>query len=293
MSADELEALAAEVGAADLFLFEQVAPGRLVNVEGYGRGKGWAGNIEVQPEVEPWLAEAIDRGMARTAFGVPTRVFGPYWAAEASAAWTGEHLVVFGGPGTADLDDARLMAAGRRAGAVAAEIPVAKRLADDLEVAQASLAVATLAGGSLERVAEGIAGATAEALGCEFGAVVLFGPPLRVHVADRGWRPAASEDEVVSALTPIAHAAASGLQVEQDLDSSPLGLRPLSFADGLVSRCSLGFGTNGSLGMITVAHAGDRPRGFTSLCQRIMVSIGETAEPVLQGALRERPLVAD
>ncbi len=288
MSSDPLDALAEELGVTDLFLFEPVAAGRLVNVEGHGRGKGWAGNIEVEPEAEPWLAEALERGMARMSFGFPTRAFGPYWASEATAVWTGEHLVVFGGEGTAALDDDRLRAAARRAGSVAAEIPVAKRLADDLEVAQASLAVATLAGGSLESVAKGLAEATAEALGCEFGAVFLFGPPQQVLVADRGWRPAATEDEMASALTPIARAAAAGLQVEQDLDRSPFGYRPLSFADGLVSRCSLGLGPDGSLGMITVAHAGDRPRGFTSLCQRIVVSIADTAEPVLEGALRER-----
>lgn len=286
MSGDELAVLAEELGITDLFLFEPVAAGRLVNVDGHGRGRGWAGNIEVEPEAEPWLAEALERGMARISFGFPTRAFGPYWASEACAVWTGKHLVVFGGEGTAAIDDDRLRAAARGVSSVAAEIPVAKRLADDLEVAQASLAVATLAGGSLQSVAKGLAESAAEALGCEFGAVFLYGPPQRVLLADRGWRPAATEDEVASALTPIARAAAAGLQVEQDLDRSPFGYRPLSFADGLVSRCSLGLGPGGSLGMITVAHAGDRPRGFTSLCQRIMVSIADKADPVLEGAVR-------
>jgi hypothetical protein len=282
----ELQSLAEELGAQDLFLFQVVAPGRLVNVDGYGRGAGWAGNIEVQQETEPWLAAAMQEGLARLTRAFATRAFGPYWASEAAAVWTGEHLVVFGGKGIGDLDPADLLAAARRAAGVTAETPVAKRLADDLEVAQAALAVATVSGSSLREVAEAVAARTAEALGCEFGAVFLFGSPPRVHMVDRGWRPAATEDEVLTALAPVAYSATSALQVEQDLADSPLAYPPLSIGEGLVSRCSVAVGPNGSLGVLSVAHAGDRPRGFTSLCQRIMVSSGQAAESVFGAYLR-------
>src|SRR5205823_7088132 len=139
--------------------------------------------------------------------------FGPYWAREAAAVWTGEHLVVFGGEGMSHVDADALLSAARRAAAVAGETPVAKRLADDLEVAQAALAVATAPRHSVRDAAEAIAARTAEALGCEFGALLLFGPPPRVHMVDRGWRPAATDDEVATALTPVAYSSASALQV--------------------------------------------------------------------------------
>jgi hypothetical protein len=286
VSSEELRSLAQDLGARDLFLFQVVAPGRLVNVDGYGRGAGWAGNIEVQQETEPWLAQAMGEGTARLSRGFPTRAFGPYWTAEAAAVWTGEYLVVFGGDGMGSLDPANLLDAAQRAAGVAAETPVAKRLADDLEVAQAALAVATVSGSNLREVAEGVAARTAEALGCEFGVVYLFGSPPRAHMVDLGWRPAATEDEVATALAPVAYSAATSLQVEQDLADSPLAYPPLSFHEGLVSRCSVGIGPDGSIGVLSVAHAGDRPRGFTSLCQRIMVSSGQAAEAVLGAFLR-------
>ena len=283
----DLRSLAESLGASDLFLFQVVAPGRLVNIDGYGRGAGWAGNVEVQQETEPWLSQAMQEGEARLARGFATRAFGPYWAREAAAVWTGEHLVVFGGEGMGDVDGDRLIAAARRAATVADETPVTKRLADDLEVAQAALAVATAPRSSVRDAAEAIAARTAEALGCEFGALFLFGPPPRVHMVDRGWRPAATEDEVATALAPVAYSAAGALQVEQDLADSPYSYPPLSFSEGLVSRCSVGIGRGGSLGVLSVAHAGDRPRGFTSLCQRIMVASGEAAESVLGALLPE------
>lgn len=273
--------VADRIGAADVFVLYRVADRRLVNVDGYGRGAGWAGNIDLDPSAERWLTEIEERGVARIAQGMPRRVFGPYWASQAVGIATGDYVVVFGGPGTADAPEDLVREAAELAASSVDEVPVAKRLADDLEVAQAALAVARMRPGTVAEAARAIASAAARATSCEFGAVLLLGPPITLHLADEGWRPSASEEEIAAALLPLAHAVSDGLYVEQDTSESPFPYRPLTFEDGLVARCAVRLGQDGDLGVLVVAHSLESPRGFTMLCQRVMRAIGETGQATL------------
>lgn len=274
-----LQQLADRARATDVFVLHRVGDGRYVNVDGAGRGSGWAGNIDVDPSSEPWLARVLVEGTLRTRYGMPHRVFGPYWSAETSGAAVGDHIVVFGGDGVSTMDDKELLAAARSAVAMIDEVPVAKRLADDLEVTQAALEVAKMRHGDLAEAARAVASAAARATSCEFGAVLLYGPPMRVFVADEGWRPSATDEEIITALLPIASAVTGGLFVEQDTASSAFPYRPLSFQDGLVARCVVPLGEE--LGLLVVAHSADAPRGFTMLCQRVMATVADAAAPVL------------
>ncbi len=280
---DRLAELARRAGARDLFVLHRVAPDRFVNLDGFGRGRGWAGNLSVDPAAEPWLSRVLDLGLFRARYGFACRIFGPYWASEAAGVAAGEHLVVFGGGDVASVEDHTLVDLAREAAETVGQVPVAKRLADELEVAQAALAVATLPGESVEEAASGLAARAAEALSCEFGAVLLQ-DPLRLFVADRGWRPAASEEEIMGALLPLRQAARDGPLVEQDVGASSLPYRPLAFEDGLVARLVVPLGERGRLGLLVVAHATGAPRGFTSLCQRLILRIAEVAAPVLERA---------
>jgi hypothetical protein len=277
-----LAELARRAGARDLFVLHRVAPDRFVNLDGFGRGRGWAGNLSVDPAAEPWLTRVLDLGLFRARYGFACRIFGPYWAAEAAGVAAGEHLVVFGGGEVASVEDDTLVDLAREAADAVGQVPVAKRLADELEVAQAALAVATLRG-SVEEAASGLATRAAEALSCEFGAVLLH-EPLRLFVADRGWRPAASDEEIMGALLPLRQAARDGLLVEQDIGASSLPYRPLAFEDGLVARLVVPLGERGRLGLLVVAHATGAPRGFTTLCQRVILRIAEVAAPLLERA---------
>ena len=276
-----LASVAGRVGATDLFVLHRILPERVVNVDGHGRGAGWAGNLDVEPGSEPLLADVLAEGFARLRSGMPQRIFGPYWSAEAVGVASGEYLVVFGGAGVADVAVEELRAAAEAATRVVDEVPVAKRLADDLEVAHAALAIANLRPGSIEEAASAVATVAANATSCEFGAVLLYGPPMSLHLAEEGWRPSASQQEMIAALLPLATAVSGGLFVEQDTARSALSYRPLAFDDGLVARCAVRLGTDGDLGLLVVAHSVASPRGFTMLCQRVMRTIADAVPAML------------
>lgn len=281
--------IAGRLGASDLFVLARVESKRLLNLDGHGRGSGWAGNVNVDEDHEPFLAAADAEGLVRTRHALPARVFGPYWASEAVGVRAGQHLVVFGGAGVTSHEDAELIRAAGEAATVIGETPPSKHRADELEVAQAARAVAETAGGSLAEVAEGIATSAAQALSCEFGAVLLYGPPMRVFLSQQGWRPAATEEEMISAMLPMRHVAEESMLVEQDANGSPFSYRPLSFDDGLVARLAVSLGDpKRPVGLLVVAHASTSPRGFTGLCQRVAATIAESAGPVITRAIGSR-----
>jgi hypothetical protein len=279
------EELAKRARATDVFVLHAVTPGRLVNLGGFGRGAGWAGNIEIDPSFEPWIAHALATESGARAGSVPMRLFGPFWAAEEAWVRAGDHLVVFAGAGVSEADPAVLNELARDAVAFASDVPAAKRLADELELAQAALEVAKLRPRSLAEAATALATTIARALSCEFGVVLLMTPEPQVFMAAEGWRPAASEEELIAALLPLLPAASAGLFVEQDLSQSVLAYRPLGIEDGLVSRCVIPLGRDGCHGIAVAAHSTSAPRGFTTLCQRVMSVAAETALPMLQELL--------
>ncbi|MPZ71406.1 MAG: hypothetical protein GEU71_18065 [Actinobacteria bacterium] len=104
-------------------------------------------------------------------------------------------------------------------------------------------------------------------------------------MADEGWRPTGTEDEVIAALLPLQQAVSEGMLVEQDLSQSAFPYPPLSLQDGLVARCVVPLGPDGDIGVLVLAHAGSAPRGFTSLCQRVASTMGVTAGRMLEGQL--------
>jgi hypothetical protein len=272
-----LESLAAGVGARDLFVFHVLSDERMVNLDGWGRGSGWAGNICLDPETEPFLASALANGRAAIGPGSPTRIFGPYWAEEAVAVRLDAHVVALGGQGVTSLPAESLARAADRAVDEVGEIAAKKHLADKLELAQAELSVATIDAGSLEEACHLLASAAAKALSCEFGAVLLFRNPVMLGVADEGWRPTATSEEIVTAMAPLIPPAGDGLVVEQDLRLSAYAVPPLSFTDGLVSRCTARLSVGSRTGLLTVGHSGSAPRGFTDLCREVITAMAAAA----------------
>lgn len=276
-----LEHLASEIGAVDIFVFHVLSEDRLVNLDGWGRGSGWAGNVCLDPGTERFLASALDGEIARLGPGSPTRVFGPYWAEEAVAFRSDGHVVALGGHGVTGLSDDEVELTAARAVETIQDAGASQRLAADLEIAQAELAVATIQGDSFEATIELLAHAAARALSCEFGAVVFMGDPIRFAIADEGWRPAASRDEILTALIPLVSAVEDDLVVEQDLRESPYALSPVSFSEGLVSRCTAPFELAAKRGSIIVGHSGSAPRGFTDLCRKVATTMAaSTALPL-------------
>ncbi len=282
-----MQDIATKAGATDVFVLRRIATDQLFNTDGHGRGAGWAGNVSVDPSFEPWIAKAMSDRFSRKSSGVPFRAFGPYWASEVAAVALEQDLVVFGGKGVSDNSDETLLAIAAEASAKAQPVSEEKLAADEAEVQQALQALTGIEPAPLAEMARHVASSTAQALSCEFGAVLLTGPPVRLFLAEEGWRPGASEDEIIAALMPLLQVARDGMFLEQDLSQSAFPYRPLSFDDGLVARCVLPLGEGAHLGLLMVAHAGSAPRGFTQLCQRVARTMAEAGEPILATALKD------
>lgn len=276
-----LDALAADVGALDMFVFHVLSDDRMVNLDGSGRGSGWAGNVWLDPKTESFLASALENGLARMGPSSPTRVFGPYWAEEAVAIRRGGHVIALGGDGIAEVDDARITRVADQAVDAIEQDRPSKDLADKLEIAQAELSVKTIAADDVQSTIEHVARAAARALSCEFGAILMADEPMLFAFADEGWRPAATPDEIATALMPLVGAVDDDVLIEQDLRESPYAVSPVSFREGLVSRCTAPFQFGGHRGLIVVAHSGAAPRGFTDLCQRVATTMAAaTPQPL-------------
>jgi hypothetical protein len=281
------EEIAERTGATDIFVLRKVASDRLFNTGGHGRGAGWAGNVSIEPSHEPLVARALEEGLIRRRSGVPFRIFGPYWGSEVAAVEVEDDLIVFGGTGVSERDDTELAEAAAQAAASAHDVATEKVAADEAEVQQALKALTGVEPGPLGAMARHVASVTAQSLSCEFGAVLLTGPPARIFTTDEGWHPAAPEEDIIAALLPLLQVARDGIYVEQDLSESSFPFRPLSFDDGLVARCVVPLGPDARLGLLVAAHAGSSPRGFTTLCQRVARTMGEAGEPLLTAALDE------
>lgn len=288
MTARALETLAAGTGASDIFVFHILSEHRIVNLDGWGRGSSWAGNICLDPETESFLANVLIDGIARLGPGSPTRVFGPYWAEEAVGFRTDGHVVAIGGAGVTQLSERRIAETADRAVASVRDVRASQRLAARLEIAQAKLSVATIIARDLETTMDLLARTAARALSCEFGAVLLLGEGTTVGIADEGWRPTATRDEVAAALLPVTASASDGLFLEQDLRLSPYAVPPISFDEGLVSRCTVPFEVEDRPGFLIVAHSGSAPRGFTDLCQTVAITMAESTSLPLSRHLSPR-----
>jgi hypothetical protein len=265
-----VEAAAASVGAADLFVLRRVGGSRFVHFGGAGRGAGWAGLIEVSSDDEASLRETLQsRRTVRLDHGGKELVFGPYYArAAAFVPVTNDVVVVFGADGTAleEPSDDDLHAAAMLAADAVGSVTPAKALADQLEELEAvRAALAVPVGEDVDEAARGLALVVAEALSCEVGAVYLA-EPERVVVVERGWSLQSSPESLRGALASVL---ANGRFPYCVQDASVVRLpEPLDAEPGIRSYYLLEL-TGVARGVLFVAHTDAAPRGFTLLCRRL------------------------
>ncbi len=189
-----LEAIATELRAEDVFVFRKVARDTFAHLAGIGRGEGWAGNIELRPEdggSGPSLGTAAVRCIAEAE---PVRIVGPYYARSAVIVPCGHDVIVVFGSSTdslAGVCERDMPAFGERVARLVDHVPSAKRLADELEVLDAVRAVTTVNADGVEAALTEISERAANALSCEFGAVVVTGAgrAMRTGWTDLGWTP--------------------------------------------------------------------------------------------------------
>ncbi len=293
-----LEAIAAEVGAEDVFVFRKVARATFAHLAGIGRGEGWAGNIELRPEdggSGPSLGTAAVRCIAEDE---PVRVVGPYYARSAVIVPCGHDvIVVFGSPtdSLAGVSARDMPVFGDRVARLVDHVPSAKRLADELEVLDAVRAVTTVNADGVEAALTEISERAATALSCEFGAVVITGAgrAMRTGWADLGWTP--GEPGVTRRLLGQLAASLSGgpggrLLIQDAADPTAIAPEGFTFNDRVASIHAVPIS---DLGLLVTVHAQPRPRGFTNLCQRVARSVADGAEHVVRRSLAQEELAAE
>lgn len=284
-TAPRADAAAASVGASDLFVLRRVGDDRFVHFGGSGRGAGWAGLIEVVSDDEATLAKALDaREPLRIAHGGMELVFGPYYAnAAVFVPVTNDVVVVFGGE-SANLEqasDESLQSAATLAAEAVESVTPAKRLADELEELEGVRAAAAVQPDDVEAAMRQIGEISAGALSCELAAVYLADGD-RIVTVDAGWKFEASERDVASALRSVLDAKRFPYCV-QDAAVLPLPA-PLEREPGIRSYYLLElYGV--ARGVLFVAHTDAAPRGFTLLCRRLGLRLGEVASAQLGVAL--------
>jgi diguanylate cyclase (GGDEF)-like protein len=276
------------LGIADALVFRRDGP-RLNLVGGEGRGVGWIGIVDVDREAETLVvrAQAATRPL-RIETASPTHIVGPYWSAHAALVPVGEsHLVVLGATAPILEPDASLQRLAAELVASHLEVSSAKLLADELELVHAIRQLMEYRPERVADTARHVAAVTAEALSCDVGVTFLQGERGVVcEVVVRDWH-AAPTKEVEAAAARLFSRVRDGAVLEQELAQEADDA--LGRGTGLVARLALPIGDpDHPLGVLIVAHADARPRGFTNLCQRIGRALAEAAELLIsQAASRE------
>jgi diguanylate cyclase (GGDEF)-like protein len=279
----DLDGLCDQAGVVDALVFRRVSNGMWAHLGGLGRGKGWAGVVEVD-EQEPLLAGAPGDVRVATSRS-PAHVIGPYYAVGAAAVrLTNDVLVVLGNPTEtlrADVDHDELRALAACVDENLEDISPSKRLGDELEVLHAVRAVITTPTSTVSETLAHVIGVAIEALSCEVG-VVRDGSGRMALGA--GWSP--DRDELDAALDELAARANGKTYCVQDSASIALPA-PLGAEQGVHSVLAVPL-PKPLGGLLVAAHTSARPRGFTTLCCHLGEQVADTVGVIAHTAvLRE------
>jgi diguanylate cyclase (GGDEF)-like protein len=278
--------------ATDAFVFRR-AGDRLKLVGGYGRAAGWTGIVDVLVADESIAAGVIGRSNpAHIRAEQPVRVVGPYWARNAALVPVGaDYVVVFGADEPFNTPDASLvLEAASLVGGLDSISPL-KLIADELEVVHAVRKLLAYRPEALASTARHIALTAAEALSCELGCVfIAHDGQEMVEIATREWTGVIDPVASRAGLRRIYERALRGAILDAELGAD---MEPPGAAQGLVTRYAVPVGGPSPFGLLLVAHAQTRPRGFTNLCQRIGQTLAESAESLLLQALEREGLAAE
>lgn len=273
--------MAGMASGMDTLIFRSSAAA-LSLVGGTGRGAGWMGIVDLPIASEP-LAARVLRSSRPTRIDVAeaVRIVGPYWARNAVLVPVGaENLVVFASQHQLRESDATLVPEAARLVAELERIPPEKLLADELEVVQAVRDLMDCQPASVEEAARHIAERAADPLSCEVGAVLVrANGRLVAEVVTRDWPARLDPDAIRVTLERLFTRVEQGAVLEPELEAEADDA--LGRNQGLIARFAVPIGRQQPFGVLVVAHAASRPRGFTNLCQRIGHALADAAEPLL------------
>ncbi len=287
-SGDDASRLAAALGVVDALLFRRVSPTRWAHLGGLGRGRSWAGIIEVDEADDPLTSRIpITVGEVRRArFAESTRLLGPYYAVSGAVVRVSNDVAVVLGNPVEDLaaaDDAELLHVAALLDTDIDDVLPSKRLADELEVLHTvrSLMAAPTNAGLVDTLQHLVTVAT-EALSCDIG--VLRDGAGRLAIAPEPFgaasRPASSDWH--AALDEIAALMGPSLWCLQDVSSAPT-LKAVTMLPGVRSLLAVPVPPPAG-GMLLMVHTAARPRGFTSQCRRLGQHVVDAGSVVAHAA---------
>ncbi len=284
----DLAGVAASLGVVDALLFRRVSRTRWAHLGGLGRGRGWAGIIDVD-EAEDRLASRIPATVGevrRTWHDEPARVLGPYYAAGSAVIRASTDLVVVVGNPGAELSDAAdedfLRLANLLDAAVDDVLP-SKRLADELELLHTvrDLMAAPIDGG-LEDTLRHVVQIAVNALSCDVG-VLRDGAGALVVVRAGEDAGAPTDGQWHTALDEI-----SAMVGDEDFCAQDRpAMRSLSLVTVLPAiRSLLAVRVPPPIGgILLMLHTARGPRGFTGQCRRLGRHIVDTGSVVARTAV--------
>ncbi len=261
-------------------------------IGGTGGGAGWAGIVDLDLADESLVGRAWRAGMPCGQAGARTRqVAGPYHARHAAAVPIGEQfVVVFGANRAIEMRETEIVRFAVAAVDGIHGVPADKLLADELELVHAVRGLMAYRPENIRDTMRHVATVAARALACEVAMIrVDYDETLimeAVHLDARAAVPVGPAADRYLAEATLS----SGPTVEQ---ATPTRAGPSVFGVEVVSRMALPLGSDPALGALALAHASRRPRGFTSLCQRIGRAIAEAAELLITQAIAREQLAAE
>ena len=270
----------------DVLVFEHSADGFAL-IGGTGRGASWAGLVDLARD-DSLVARAWDSGLAaRQTADRPRQIAGPYHARYAIAAPVGDrHVVLLGANQPLDLRDSEVARIAAEAVDQANGIPASKLLADELELVHTLRALMAYRPVNVEDTLAHVAQVAAAALSCDVAIVRV----VRDGRTLNGSGGPDSQQSVSSMLSDRLSAATTTGNVELDQAGSS---GSAEFGIEVASHMILPIGNAPALGAIALAHSAERPRGFTSLCQRIGRAVADAAELLITQAAAREQLAAE
>lgn len=275
------------LGARDVLVLRRIGPTRWTHLGGRGRGESWAGVVEVDSVTDERLARALRSNQPVRQHGDdPHHVLGPYWAmTSVLVRLDDDHAVVLGAPrGSQRLNHATdevLVQAAFEASAGLFAVSPTKQLADEVEVMSAVREFTRAAPTPMDELMRHVVASAAQSMSCELAALWL--EPGRFAVVQRGWSMPGTAEELAAVMASLSTETARTLVV-QDAAERPL-THPVGAVAGIVSYLVHPIEVEGRAGLMLLAHAAPSPRGFTDLCQRLLLRLAESACLLLGNAL--------
>jgi diguanylate cyclase (GGDEF)-like protein len=272
----------------DVLVFEQTERGFTL-IGGRGRGEGWAGNVEIASDEQNLVRKAWGVGMpVRMSSRRAQQVVGPYHARHAIAVPVGDrHVVVLGFARRPEMTDAVVIRVAAAAVDHTHGVPASKLLDDELEIVHTLRSLMAYQPDTVRDTLRHIATVAAGALSCEVAVARVESGGKRVVVAVGLGRPAVAELELDMDEPPF------------EIDGKQLLVNQVApqawtrLGADLASSISLPLGAPPVQGVLALGHSNARPRGFTSLCQRIGRAIADSSEILLSQAVAREQLAQE